>query len=185
MKKLLLSLALAVFAASGAALAAPPAPKIVVLDRAALLQFSKAGQDIAKQLQALGNQTRANFEAQQKSLAAEGEKLRQEVAILGGEARKQREDAFNAKVRNAQAAAERRQVQLQQAAAQAQAAVAKALEPIIDEIVKARGANMVVDKSAVIFANNNAFDITPDAIARLDARLPSVKVTLGAAPAKP
>jgi hypothetical protein len=41
----------------------------------------------------------------------------------------------------------------------------------------------VIDKASVIFANSNAFDITPDAIARLDAKLPSYKVTLGAAPA--
>lgn len=182
MKKLL-PLALIVLSIATPALAQPPAPKIVVLDRAALLQFSKAGQEISKQLQTLSTQTRNNFEAQQKSLASEGDKLRQEIAILGPEARKQREDAFQAKVRNAQAAAERRQTQLQQAAAQAQETIAKALEPIVNEIVKARGANMVVDKSAVIFANNSAFDITPDAIARLDAQLPTVKVTLGGASA--
>ncbi len=185
MKKTL-AISLILLAAAAPALAAPPQPKIVVLDRTALIQFSKAGQDVSKQLQTLSSQTQASLASQQKSLAAEGEKLRQEVAILGAEARKQREDAFNAKVRNAQAGAERRQVQLQQAAAQAQGTIAKALEPIVNEIVKARGANMVVDKSAVIFASNNAFDITPDAIAKLDAQLPTVKVTLGgAAPAKP
>jgi len=184
MKKLL-PLALILIATAAPALAVPPAPKIVVLDRSALLQFSKAGQDVSKQLQALSNQSRVNVEAQQKSLAAEGEKLRQEIAILGPEARKQREDAFNAKVQGMQQSAERRQMQLQQAAADAQQSLAKALEPIVNEIVKARGANMVVDKSAVIFANSDAFDITPDAIARLDAQLPTIKVALGGATAKP
>jgi len=184
MKKCL-PLALILLSTAAPALAAPPPPKIVVLDRSALLQFSKAGQDVSKQLQALSNQSRASVEAQQKSLAAEGDKLRQEIAILGPEARKQREESFNGKVRGMQQSAERRQVQLQQAAAQAQQSLAKALEPIVNEIVKARGANMVVDKSAVIFANNNAFDITADAIARLDAQLPTMKVSLGGATAKP
>ena len=42
----------------------------------------------------------------------------------------------------------------------------------------------MVDKSAVIFANNNAFDITVEAIAQLDARMPTYKVMLGATPAR-
>lgn len=162
-----------------------PAPKIVVLDRAAIIQVSKAGQDIARQLQQMANQNRANFEAQQKSLANEGQALRQQVAILAPDARAKREEAFNTKVRGIQESAERRQAQIQQAAGTSQQALASALTPIITEIVKERGANMVVDKSAVIFANNNAFDITPEAISRLDARMPSFKVTLGGAAAKP
>jgi outer membrane protein len=183
MKKLVSLALIALVTAAAPVLAAPPAPKIVVMDRGALLQFSKVGQDIAKQLSALTNQGRAGIEAQQKALAAEGQALRQQVAMLSAEARKQKEEAFNVKVRNIQQGAERRQVQVQQAAAAAQEAVGKALEPIISELVKAKGANMVVDKNAVIFANSNAFNITAEAIAALDARMPSYKVVLGAAPA--
>jgi outer membrane protein len=184
MKKLLTLALIALASTPPAKAAPPPAPKIVVLDRNALIQYSKVGQDIAKQLQAMGNQTRANFEAQQKALATEGQALRQQVAILGAEARMQKEDAFNAKARGLQESAERRQAQIQQAAASAQQVISKSLQPIIDEIVKARGANLVVDKSAVIFANNNAFDITVEAIAQLDARMPTYKVMLGATPAR-
>jgi outer membrane protein len=162
-----------------------PAPKIVVLDRAAILQLSRAGQDVAKQLQQMANQNRANFEAQQKTLANEGQALRQQVAILAPDARAKREEAFNTRVRSIQESAERRQAQIQQAAGTSQQALAQALAPIINEIVKERGANMVVDKSAVIFASTNAFDITPEAIKRLDARMPTFKVTLGGAAAKP
>lgn len=162
-----------------------PAPKIVVLDRNAILQVTTAGQDIAKQLQQLANQSRANFEAQQKALSSEGQALRQQVAILAPDARAKREEAFNAKVRGLQESVERRQAQIQQAAATSQQALAQALAPIINEIVKERGANMVVEKSAVIFTNSYAFDITPEAINRLNARMPTYKVTLGGAPAKP
>jgi outer membrane protein len=187
MKKLLPIALLALIATPVTAQnAAPiPGPRIVVLDRGGIIQFSKAGQDIAKQLQQLANQNKNNFEAQQKSLANEGAQLRQQVAILAADARAKREEAFNAKVRGIQESAERRQTQIQQAAATSQQALANALTPIINEIVKERGANLVVDKSAVIYATSNAFDITPDAIARLDARMPTFKVSLGGAPAKP
>jgi hypothetical protein len=46
---------------------------------------------------------------------------------------------------------------------------------------------MVLDKTVVVYANSPAFDITKDAITRLDAKLTSIKVSLvnppaGAAP---
>jgi outer membrane protein len=190
MKKLLPLALIALTAAAAPAWAqgkpAPmPAPKIVVLDRNLIIQGSKAGQDIAKQLQQMANSNRANFEAQQKSLANEGQQLRQQTAILAADARAKREEAFNAKVRSVQESAERRQMQIQQAAATSQQALANALTPIVNEIVKERGANLVVDKGAVIYANNSAFEITAEAIKRLDAKMPTYKVTLGAAPAKP
>ena len=104
MKKLLPLALIALTAAAAPALAqgkpAPmPAPKILVLDRNLIIQGSKAGQDIAKQLQQMANSNRANFEAQQKSLANEGQQLRQQTAILAADARAKREEAFNAKVR--------------------------------------------------------------------------------------
>ena len=187
MKKLL-PLSLFAIAAAMPAFAqnAMPAPKIVVLDRGAILQLTKAGQDIARQLQQLANSNKANFDAQQKSLAAESQQLRQQVAILAPDVRAKREEAFNAKVRSAQENAERRQLQIQQAAATSQQALANALQPIVVELMKERGGNLVVDKSAVIFATNDAFNITQAAIERLNARMPTYKVTLGAAaPAKP
>ena len=42
------------------AYADPPQPKIVVLDRRAIMSFTKAGQDIAKQMQAYSNEEKWN-----------------------------------------------------------------------------------------------------------------------------
>ncbi len=173
MKKLL-PLALLAFALMPAMAAPPPipAPKVVVLDRVAILQASKVGRDIARQLQALNTQTKTNFEAQQKSLAADQ--------------RQKKEDAFNAKVQGVEEAVQRRAAQIQQASQVSSQVVAQALGPIVEAIVKERGANLVLDKQAVIYSSSSAFDITPDAVARLDAKMPSYKVVLGAkAPAAP
>jgi len=179
MKKLLI-LALLALGSAPALAAPPPAPKVVVLDRVGLLQYSKVGRSVAQQLEALNNQTKANFEAQQKSLVAESQALRTQVAIMAADQRQKKEDAFNAKVRNLEVTAQRRAAQIQQAGQVAQAAVAQALGPIVEELVKERGANMVLDKQAVVFSNSNAFDITADAIARLDAKMSNYKVVLGA-----
>jgi Skp family chaperone for outer membrane proteins len=186
MKKLLLPALLSIVAtASFAAPPPPPAPRIVVLDRVAILQFSKVGKDIARQLLAMNNQTKSSYEASQKALAAEGQALRQQVAILAADVRQKREDDFNNKVRNAEESAQRRALQIQEAGQVAQQAVAQALSPLIEQIVKERGANIVLDKQSVVFASSNAFEITADAIARLDAKLSSYKVVLGAKLAPP
>ena len=66
MTKTFLTLAAAGLALSIATpvLADPPQAKIVVIDRAAIMQFSKVGQDIAKQMQAYATQAKNDLSAQ-------------------------------------------------------------------------------------------------------------------------
>src|SRR3569833_2254868 len=100
MKKILLALALAGIATPALVVpvfAAPPQAKIVVIDRAAIMQFSKVGQDIAKQMQSYANQAKADLSSQGKSLQAEGRNLQQQVAILAPDVKQKRLDAFRAK----------------------------------------------------------------------------------------
>ena len=68
--------------AAFAAAPPPPQPKIVVLDKVAILQFSKVGQDVARQVQGYAAQAKNDLTAQGKSLQAEGRALQQQVAIL-------------------------------------------------------------------------------------------------------
>jgi outer membrane protein len=160
------------------ALADPPQPKIVVIDRGAIMQFSKVGQDIAKQMQTYANQAKSDLSAQGKALQAEGRNLQQQVAILAPEAKQKRLEAFRAKEEALQGAAARKDEQLKLAFGQARQAMEQQLGPILQQLVKERGANLVLDKQAVVFANNNGFDITGEAINRLNQKLPSFKVNL-------
>jgi Skp family chaperone for outer membrane proteins len=185
MKKTILTLAAAGLAISIAAtpvLADPPQAKIVVIDRAAIMQFSKVGQDIAKQMQTYANQAKQDLSAQGKALQAEGRNLQQQVAILAPDVKQKRLEAFQAKEQALQGAAQRKDEQLKVAFGQARAAMEGALGPLLQQLVKERGANLVLDKQAVVFSNNNAFDITGEAINRLNQKLPSFKVNLNAAP---
>jgi len=164
------------------ALADPPQAKIVVIDRAAIMQFSKVGQDIAKQMQAYANQAKNDLQAQGKALQAEGRNLQQQVAILAPDVKQKRLDAFRAKEQALQGAAQRKDDQLKAGFAQARQAMEQQLGPILQQLVKERGANLVLDKQAVVFANNNGFDITGEAINRLNQKLPGFKVNLNAPP---
>jgi Skp family chaperone for outer membrane proteins len=166
-------------------LADPPQPKIVVLDRGAILQFSKVGQDIAKQMQAYANQAKADLQGQGRALQAEGRALQQQVAILAPDVKQKRLDAFRAKEQSLQGAAQRKDEQLKAGFAQARQTMEVALGPILQQLVKERGANLVLDKQAVVFSNSPGFDITGEAINRLNQKLPSIKVNLNAPPPSP
>ena len=61
--------------------------------------------------------------------------------------------------------------------------ISQRLIPIINSVMTARGAAIVVDKAATL-ANSASLDVTGDVLAQLDQQLPSVSVTpLPAAPA--
>lgn len=192
MKKILLATTL-VIAASMPALAAnpPPAPvqqKILLIDRQAILRFSKVGQDVARQIEAMGNQAKGEIAGQQKALQAEATQLQQQIAILAADAKAQKVKAFEAKQAGMQAAAQRKEQAIQGGFMIAQQTIAKALEPILQNLMQQRGANMILDKNALVYASPQAvqaFDITQPAIDQLNQKLPSLKVTQASPPAAP
>jgi outer membrane protein len=169
--------------AATAAYADPPQPKIVVLDRAAIMSFSKVGQDIAKQMQAYSNQAKNDLAARGKALQNEGRTLQQQVAILAPDLKAKKLAEFQAREQSLQNEIQRRDEQMRAAFAQARQTIESKLGPILQQLVKERGANLVLDKQAVVFAPSAAgFDITGDAIKRLDQQLPGIKVNFSARP---
>ena len=199
MKKTLLSsarLALGLLALSSAAAfaagpapapaaAALPVPKILIIDRSAILQATKVGQDIARQMQAFQNQAKNDMAAQGKALQAEGQALQQQVAILSGDAKQKKIDAFEQKQQALQLQAQRKEQQMQYTFLKAQQTVSQALQPIVNSLMQQRGANMLLDRTAVMAINGDArqFDITPQAIDQLNQKMPSIKLTLENPPA--
>lgn len=177
MKKLL-ALAVILIPTLALAASAPPKPVIVVIDRAAILRDSKVGQDIARQVQTYSEQAKKDLSSRGKTLQEEGQKLQQQIAILAPDLKQKKIAAFEARRDALQDQAQKKSQQIQGGVMAAQAAVEKALAPILENILKERGANMVLDKQAVIYANSPAFDITGEAIRMLDAKLPSIHVTL-------
>lgn len=160
----------------------PTAPLIVVIDRAQILHDSKVGQDIARQVQAFANQAKADLEAQGRALQAQGQQLQQQVAVLSADERQKRVAAFEAKQTAFRNAAAIKDAQIKQTFALASGEVGKQLGPLVEQIVKERGASMVLDKQAVIYADSNAFDITGETINRLNQKITTYKVTLAPPP---
>jgi Skp family chaperone for outer membrane proteins len=155
-----------------------PQPAIVVIDREGILQHSKAGQDITRQVQVFADQARKNLSAERQALEDESAALQKQAASLAPDVRQKRVAALEARQEAFQEKVQREDARIQAALRQANMVVAKAMAPILEQIVKEHGADMVLDKRAVIASSDSSFDITDEIVSRLDGKLTSVPVTL-------
>jgi outer membrane protein len=162
----------------------PPAPKIIVIDRNFILQRSSAGQDMLAQTQNLSKAAETEFKTQEGQLTTEATQLQQQLAILAPDVRDQKEKEFTNKQQAFQGKVQQRQAEIQAGFNKAAHQLEVALEPILKTIMVERGANMVLDRSAVILSTVDV-DVTPVAVQRLNKALPHVKVELAPVPPGP
>lgn len=159
-----------------------PVPKILVIDRAAILRGSAVGQNIMKQVQALTIAAENGLKAKDAALRKEGQALQQQLAILAPAAKKAKIAAFEAKQRALQGEVQRQQGLIQGGVLKARQQVETALGPVLQKIMQERGANLLLDRNAVVLGTVDV-DVTMLAIQRLNQVLPTVKVVLTPLPA--
>jgi outer membrane protein len=172
-------------AGAGAAAAAgdgAPVPRVVVIDRNFIMQRSAPGRDMLAQTQNLTKAAETQFKKEEETLATEAGQLQQQMAIMAADVRAQKEKDFLAKQQSFQNRLQARQGEIQAGFAKAAQQLERALEPILQQVMRERGANMVLDRQSVIIATSD-IDITPIVVQRLDRALPKVKVELTAASA--
>jgi Skp family chaperone for outer membrane proteins len=190
-----LAVAAAIMFGSLAAAAAPPPPKpaaapqnqgavatkILVIDRSVLLRASKAGQSMVAQINDYRSKAETEFRSQGEALQREGQALQQQVAILAPDVKTKKIRDFQAKQSAFQRKLEQRQGLIQGGLYKAQQQVEAALKPILQQVMQERGANLLLDRGAVVLVPNS-MDVTAAAVQRLDQKLPFVKVDLVAPP---
>jgi Skp family chaperone for outer membrane proteins len=182
-----LAVAVALLATPQFSLAAPaappgkpagtPNPKILVIDRAAILRGSVVGQNIMKQVQSLTAAAENMLKGQDVALRKEGADLQQQLAILSASVKAAKIKAFQAKQAALQQSVQTQQGLIQGGVLKARQQVEQALGPILQAIMAERGANLLLDRNAVVLGTVDV-DVTGVAIARLNQKLPAVKVVL-------
>jgi Skp family chaperone for outer membrane proteins len=155
-----------------------PSPVVVVIDKAALLRGSKAGQDITNQIRAFAEQAKAQLDPQGRALQADAASLKSRAGGMTPEQRQAAVTAFEGRQAAFQRAANLQQGRIQMALANANHEMEKAVGPILKQVMAAHHANIVFDKQVVILSTDNNFDITPEVVQKLDGVLSSVKVEL-------
>lgn len=178
------AIAVATFVTPAAAQSKPagtPVPKILVINREAILRLSKVGQDIVRQVNDYTKAAEKEFRGQGEQLRKDGAALQQQLAILAPDVKAKKIADFQNRERALQAKVEARQQQIQGGVLQARQQIEAALGPIVQGIMQERGANLLLDRGAVVWGTGD-IDITRTAIQRLDQKMTSVKVNLVSPP---
>jgi Skp family chaperone for outer membrane proteins len=168
--------------------AAPPPPggtptaRILMLDMRRIMGLSKVGQDIQRQVEALKQQAAKELNGEGTALRSEETQIQQQAAILAPDVKARRIRDFQAKATAFQQKVQRRGGLIQGGVLKAQQQIEQALGPILQGIMKERGATILLDRSSILLAPN-AIDVTQLVIQRLDMKMPTVKVELTAPPA--
>lgn len=163
--------------------AAQPAPsgepkgtKVAVLDVQRILRDAKAMKNIRDQIGALRKTYQDEIEKLQADLRTANEALRQKRTILSPDAFDEERRKFDQKVADVQRVVQQRNQQLDRANADAVVQVQKVYNDIVLELANERAYGLIFRKSATIVVHP-PIEVTPEVLARLDKRLPTVQVT--------
>jgi Skp family chaperone for outer membrane proteins len=170
---------LAAFMAAAYAAAPPqgiPQPKILVIDRQAIFAGSAAGRSVLQQARTYDQQLQSDYNSKISALRSEGQKLQQQTAILSNEVRAQKLRDLESRGKSIEQNAQQKLNTIKGGVLQAQEQIGNALKPILQGIMMERGANMLLDRNAVIFSTVDV-DVTQVAIQRLNQKLSTVKFT--------
>ena len=171
-----------------AASAAPPPPggapaaRILMLDMRRIMGLSKVGQDIQRQVEVLKQQATRDLNGEGAALKSEEMQLQQQAAILAPDVKARRIKDFQARATAFQRKIQQRGGLIQGGVIKAQQQIEQALGPILQGIMKERGATILLDRSSILLAPNS-IDVTQLVIQRLDMKMPTAKVELTTPPA--
>lgn len=149
---------------------AAPATPIVVVNQERLLAQSLYGQRIQREVEAAGAALAAENRQIETQLTEEELALTERRALMTPEAFRPVAEEFDDRVNGIRAAQEAKGRALQQQAEAAQQAFFETAYPILVEILRNRGAMVLMDSRAVLLAADG-IDITDEAVALIDARL--------------
>lgn len=154
---------------------AQSAPVILIVNQAQVLGQSKAGQSIRTQLEKLQEQANTELNAEVEKVVKEVEDLRKQKDLMAEEVWMQRAQQAEVKRQNLPALREVKTRELSISEQQALNQLTDKLTPILERIVERRGATLLLDRSAVMYAAVDT-DITAEVISELDKAITTVKV---------
>ncbi|MSP50164.1 MAG: OmpH family outer membrane protein [Alphaproteobacteria bacterium] len=154
-----------------------PAPVVIVIDFQEVLRASAAAKSIQQQLERTRSTYQEDINNKEKDLRTAEQELVQQRAVLAPEAFQQRRRDFETRVAEVQRDVTTKKRQLDQAFEENISKVREQLIAIVDELAKETKAHLVISKAAVVIVEKR-FDLTGEALARLDKKVASVKLVM-------
>ncbi len=161
---------------SAEAQSAGNAPIILTVNRAQIIEQSKAGKEIPEKADKVRENIQKELEGEATKLSKEIEDFQKNSSLMSEEVRQQKQQELMGR----QQYALPQQAQIMERAfgvvvQQAQAKILVEAKPIIDDIIKKRKATIVFDSADVLYATTDT-DITQEVLSALDRKLDEVDV---------
>ncbi|PHR61408.1 MAG: hypothetical protein COA43_03400 [Robiginitomaculum sp.] len=162
---------------------------ILVVDQNRVLRESSVGKHIDRQLTSIAKQMDSEIKSQAKPLTGERERLMNELKNMSVDALKSRPDlqkraqTLQGKMQKTQVEGQYKQKELEVTRQKAMNKVHEKLTTILKNLVKERNADIVLDRSVVIFSGDSV-DITATVISRLNSQMRTVSVVRERIPRK-
>ncbi len=153
------------------------APVVIVIDFQEVLRNSAAAKSIQQQLERTRSTYQEDINKKERDLRAAEQELGQQRAVLAPEAFQQRRRDFETRVADVQREVGGKKRQLDQAFEENLSKVREQLITVVDELAKETKANMVISKAAIVIVEKK-YDLTGEALSRLDKRISSVKLVM-------
>ena len=160
---------------SFAAEQAPPL-KIAVVDVQFIMRDSKAAKTVHAEVEKQRNAYQNDLAQQENALRAADGQLNSERATLSKEAYQKKRQELDQQAAQLRKNVQTRKDELEKLFSNGIGQIRDALVQVVAEIAQAKGVTLVLYKSQVLLAANT-YDITAETLKKLDAKLPSVKLT--------
>lgn len=161
----------------GPAFAATPPANILTVDVQRILQESTAAKAVRQQLDAQRDRYQAEIKKEEDKLRANEQEVVKNRASLTKEQLAEKQKQLRAEFRVVERKVQQRRRALDQAFAEAMKRIRAALGEVVIDTARERGANVVLPKSETMW-HAPELEITDLVLQRLNAKLPSVKVTI-------
>lgn len=172
-----------VFAADPPAAAAAPAgeklaaPIIAVVDVQKIMQESAAAKGIQAEIEAQRDKYQKEISGLEDKLRSAEQELRKQQTVLSADALAKKRKEFETQVAEVQRTVQNRKRALDAGMGDAMGAVQKAMLEIIADVVRERGANIVLARHQFVIVDTK-LDISDTVMERLNAALPKVAVNI-------
>ena len=190
MKKFIAALALMFASISVAApIASAQGTSVIVIDQRKIMRDSRAGKDIQTKMKSIEDQIKRELESTSRSLESEGKSIESRTqnmtpqAVAADPALKSQVENFYKKAGEFNRTRKIRAQELSITERKAWNEFFKALQPVLQEVVNEKGAQMMFDRSSTVFANPS-LDATASVISKLDSRKPTINVVRERLPVK-
>lgn len=177
------------FAAVAMSASAMAQSTILIVDQAKVLRESEVGKHIKRQLESIGKSMESEMKASTQPLTSERDRLVNELKTMDASALQSRPDLqkraqdLQVKGQKQQVEAAYKQREMQITEAKALKKVNERLAKILEAIVAERGADIILDRSVVIYSGKTA-DVTDTVLSRLNSQMRTVTVSRERLPRK-